>query len=149
MPYVPVTERDQAKTTGINGQLKLGRAPNSLTEYDCKNAKISARFNNQDKTGSMSKGHEDSEVGVIGYDLSGTLINHVDSPINLFDKNNKYYAEYTVHGHGVFTGFVRLSTFDSGHAANGDHDISFTAKACAGKVDSAVVTPEFTEYDPG
>jgi hypothetical protein len=146
MPFVPVTERSQAMTTGINGQLKLGRTPGTLTEYDVKNAKLTQRFANQDKTGSFGEGYEDSEVGVIGWDISGDLINHIDAPINFHDPNNKWYAEYVVDGHGTVVGFFRFKSNDNGFAANGDHTLSFSGSSCIGLDGATRVKPSFTAY---
>lgn len=146
MPFVPVTERSQSMTTGINGQLKLGRSASALVEYDVKNAKLSQRFNNQDKTGTFGRGYEDNEVGTIGWDISGELINHIDAPINFHDPNNKWYAEYTVHGHGTVVGFFRIKTVDNGFTANGDHTLSFTGNSCIGYDGPTAINPTFTAY---
>lgn len=148
MPFVPVTERHQSRTTGMNGQLELGRAVGSLVEYDVKSCNDTTKWNNQDKTGSFGQGFTDKESGPITYTFTITFINHVDAPVNLRDPYNVYYVKVTVDGFGVFEGYVILEETGSSWDASADHTVTANATSVIRKVADSWVRPSFTPYEP-
>lgn len=149
MPYVPVTERSQAMTTGINGQLEIARTSSGpFKEFDIKNCRRTRNFNNQDKTGSHARGYGNSEVGHITFTFTFTLINHVDDPIDFEDPNNTYYAKITIHGSGTFEGYIQADSKDDGVNPAADHDVSVTARGCIRKEGSNYKYPTWTKYVP-
>lgn len=148
MPFVPVTQRDQVFTTGPNAEVRIGRSSTTTKEWDIKDYKVTKRWANQEKTGSMSQGFEDHEKGVIGHTISITFINEVEDPNTLYEDNNVWYLDARGNGHADFQGYMILDSYENGYVVNADHTITVSAKSCTRKEAGTAVLPVWTPYSP-
>jgi hypothetical protein len=146
MPHVPIADRAQKFSTGINCEAKLGRSSTTTKEWDIREFKVQKRTANQDKTGSMGQGHEDHESGVIGHTVTITFINEVSDPNDLWADNNCWYADLYEAGHARFTGYLLFDSYESGAVVNADHTITVSAKTVIRKEGATVVKPTWTKY---
>jgi hypothetical protein len=146
MPHVPISERAQKFTVGMNAEAKIGRSSTTTKEWDIREFKCQKRYANQEKTGSAGQGHEDHETGVIGHTITITFINEVSDPNALYADNNCWYADLYVAGYGRFTGYMLLDTHESGVVINADHTITISAKSVVRKEGGTVIRPVFTPY---